>query len=480
MKNRTLLSGDSYKYGHPFLLKKDAMYQYNYMEARHSSSSHIIFTGMQYYIKEFLMKVPSKKLIKRVARMAKNHGVLFDKNMWKHINKLGYYPVEIKAIPEGTKVPVGVPVATFTNTDPRCIGLVGFLETLFMKVWMPTAVATQSNEVKQMLLKYGSPEWAEYAYHNFGSRSTTSLEHDMIAGYAHLTQFKGTDSFSSLFFCEDYYGQPDDLAAGHSVLATEHSITTMNGIEGEEEFVYTTLLNNPKSNIISFVGDSYDIYKFTQFVTKPEGRIRKLLESRDNQKLVIRPDSGEPIEVLTKVITIMKDNNCFDSELGGKALSTRYGLLWGDGITIETIEHIMQYFTNIEYQQFMFNSATGTLKTKFRNMLLLAAENFVFGSGTDLINSKNRDTHGFAIKCSEITLKDGSTIDVFKDPVTDNGKASRKGKVTTYLDRNYKDYRVGLANECRIAEGEHVALVKLFKNGKLYNKATLNEARGRS
>jgi len=320
----TLITGDSYKYGHPFLLRDDIAYQYNYMEAR--KGDDIIFVGMQYYIKKFLTKVPSKKQIKKVKKMALKHGIYFDEKMWKYINKLGYYPIRIKAIPEGTKVPSGVPLVTFENTDPECVGLVGFLETLFMKVWMPTSVATQSYEVKQMLLKYGSPEWAEYAYHNFGSRSTTSLEHDMIAGYTHLTQFKGTDSFSSLFFCEKYYNQIKE-PAGYSVLATEHSVTTINGIENEEEFVYNTLLNNPNAPIISFVGDSYDIYKFTDFVTNPNGRIRQLLDKRENQKLVIRPDSGEPIEVLSKIVATMDNNDCFDTKIKDKLLSTKYDIL---------------------------------------------------------------------------------------------------------------------------------------------------------
>ena len=448
----TLIAGDSYKYGHPFLLREDIAYQYNYMEAR--KGEDIIFVGMQYYIKKFLTKVPSKKQIKKVKKMALKHGTYFDEKMWKYINKLGYYPIRIKAIPEGTKVPSGVPLATFENTDQKCVGLVGFLETLFMKVWMPTSVATQSYEVKQMLLKYGSPEWAEYAYHNFGSRSTTSLEHDMIAGYTHLTQFKGTDSFSSLFFCEKYYNQIKE-PAGYSVLATEHSVTTINGIENEEEFVYNTLLNNPNAPIISFVGDSYDIYKFTDFVTNPNGRIRQLLDKRENQKLVIRPDSGEPIEVLSKIVATMDNNDCFDTKIKDKLLSTKYDILWGDGITLETIEYILKHFTKEGY----------------------TAENFIFGSGTDLVNSKDRDTYGFAIKCSSVTLKNGVELDVFKDPITAPNKKSKRGRIETAVNQLTKTYKV-VCGEYDKNEVEALQLV--FENGKLYNETSLGNIRSNS
>jgi nicotinamide phosphoribosyltransferase len=305
-----------------------------------------------------------------------------------------------------------------------------------------------------MLLKYGSPEWAEYAYHNFGSRSTTSLEHDMIAGYAHLTQFKGTDSFSSLFFCEKYYNQGKE-PAGYSVLATEHSVTTMNGVENEEEFVYKTLLNNPNSPIISFVGDSYDIYKFTSFVTNPNGRIRQLLDKRENQKLVIRPDSGEPIEVLSKIVATMDNNDCFDTKIKDKLLSTKYCILWGDGITLETIEYILKHFTKEGY----------------------TAENFIFGSGTDLVNSKDRDTYGFAIKCSSVTLKNGVELDVFKDPITAPNKKSKRGRIETAVNQLTKTYRA-VCGEYDKNEVEALQLV--FEDGKLYNETSIENIRSNS
>jgi nicotinamide phosphoribosyltransferase len=482
MKNNIFTTADSYKYGHSGLLPKNTVSQYNYMIARDSDSDEIVFTGMQYYLKAFLSQVPTKEQMIRAERIASAHGVAFDKEMWEHIIELGYYPIHITSIPEGTTVPIGMVLATFQSTDPKAVGLVGFLETLFMKVWYPTAVATQSKEIKDMLCKYGSPEWAQFAYHNFGNRSATSEEAAMIAGFAHLTHFSGSDSIGSLFFAEDYYDQPKDQPAGFSVLASEHSVTTMNGRDGEEQFVYDTLMANPDLPIISFVADSYDVYAFTEMITDPDGRIRKLLESRKSQKLVIRPDSGDPIVVIHKILKIMAKNYCFDSEINHngvmKALSTRFGILWGDGITSATIEYILKRFTTFEYIP---------KEADLSEVKCFAAENFVFGSGTDLVNSKNRDTHGFAVKCSSITIEhiygedDLQTlepIDVFKDPITDTGKASHSGRVTTRFDTKTNEWSIAMVHD-PISSSEICMLQDVFRNGRFLNTTTLDEIRAR-
>lgn len=427
MKHTIFETADSYKFGHPPLLRKDVVSQYNYMESRGGKYPSTVSIGLQYLVKEYLLEVPTKEVALRFEILAKLHGVPFDTELWDYIIELGHYPIEICAIDEGTLVPTHHVLATIESTNPKAVGIVGFLETLLMKVWMPTLVATQAYYTRKMLCTYGSPEWAQFAYHNFGDRSATSVEHALNAGFAHLTQFMGTDCFGSLAFAEDYYNQPITEAAGYSVIATEHSITTMNTEAGEEEFVYTTILNNPNSNILSFVGDSYDIYNFTKFCTSPASRIRKLIESRPHQKLVIRPDSGDHIRVLEKIITIMRENEVELVEGSLKILFKQYGLLWGDGITYETMEHILQLFTS----------------TSAFTSIGYAAENFVFGSGTDLINSGNRDTQKFAIKCSSVTLEDGTQLDVFKDPITDPGKASKKGRVTTWYDTETKQFIAG-------------------------------------
>lgn len=480
MKTSIFQTADSYKFGHGFLLRDDCVSQYNYLESRGGLFPSTLMMGMSYILQEYLTSVPTKTEVIRFEIMALLHGVPFDREMWDYIVELGYYPIRIKAIPEGTLVPTKMVLATFESTDSRAKGIVGFLETLFMKVWLPTTVATKTYYTRKMLETFGSPEWAMYAYHNFGNRSATSEEHAMIAGFAHMAAgIYGTDSFGSLAFAEDYYGQPIDTVAGHSVIATEHSITTMNTEDGEEKFVYRTILANPDSNILSFVGDSYDIFRFVRFCTNKDSRIRKLIESRPHQKLVIRPDSGDAIEVLEEILTIMIKNNVATTVVDKKVLFTDFGLLWGDGVTHDAIKEILTAFT--------------TLYSKDRPMM--AAENFVFGSGTDLVNNHNRDTQKFAIKCSSITVERNANIytghgnyetdllteeiDVFKDPITDPGKASKKGKVTTYFDTETREFIAGVLGK---VPNMHCveALVLVFENGKFFNAPTLAEIRERS
>lgn len=347
-----------------------------------------------------------------------------------------------------------------------------------MKLWYPTNIATKAYYVKQMLEKYGSPEWAMFAYHNFGDRGSTSVEAAAIGGFAHSTQFMGTDNFNSLLYSFNNYGS---LMSGYSVFATEHSTTTSWGKANEKEFVIKMLKDNPDAPIMSFVADSYDIYNFTDFCTNLDSDIRKVIESRPNQKFVLRPDSGEPLEVINGMLNIMEENDVFDIEIKGpdgiiRAASSNFGILWGDGITPEIIEKILIFVTGRGY----------------------AAENMVFGSGGDLMQNHTRDTNGFAVKCSSITIDNGHPfetgkvcsetgehemvwekslreIEVFKDPITDPGKKSKKGKVTTYK-RPDGSYFVGVIGQ-PLEKGVIDIVSTIYENGVLIKETTLDEIR---
>jgi len=250
-------------------------------------------------------------------------------------------------------------------------------------------------------------------------------------------------------------------------------------IRNEEEFVIRMLEENPDAPIMSFVADSYDVYKFTDFCTKPGSRIRKIVESRPHQKFVLRPDSGEPIEVLSKMIQIMKINDVFDTSINGKILSTNFGILWGDGITPEVIENILKTFTTYDFIS----------ETHQSSVTLLAAENFVFGSGGDLMQNHSRDTMGFAVKCSSIDVTvDGNamtgspsyikSIDVFKDPITDSGKKSKKGRVTTFYNESTDHYMVDIVENKH--PGYTTILKTIYLNGKIVNDFTLDEIRSKT
>lgn len=451
--NRVAL-GDSYKYSHASQYP-DMVSMYDYMEARGGEYPATVFVGLQGMLQEYFTDPIEMWEVQEAYTEARMHGVPFDVEGWTYIVKdlKGKIPVEIRAVKEGSLIPVKHPLMSPVSTDRKVPWVAGWMETFLMKVWYPTTVASKSYYVKQMLQKYGSPEWSVFAYHNFSDRGVTSVESAAICGMAHLTQFMGTDNFNSLRYIRNNYKIADNETAGYSVFATEHSTTTAHGRNGEKDFVIRMLKENPDKAIMSFVGDSYDIFEFTHFCTDEDSEIRQILEQRQNQKLVIRPDSGDPIKVISNMLAIMENNNVFDIEINGRKASTKFGILWGDGITQATIELILKTFTEMGY----------------------AAENFVFGSGGDLGQNITRDTCKFVIKCSSITDINGNEIEVFKDPITDPGKTSKKGKVTTYFNKNTKEFFVDRVN--KEFDGAIDILETVYKNGEMIKTYSFAEVR---
>jgi len=455
--NRVSLA-DSYKYSHASQYPKNMVSMFDYMESRGGVFPATVFVGLQGLLKTYFAKPIEMWEVDEAYEMAKMHGVPFDYEGWRYIavELEGKLPIEIRAVKEGSVIPVRNVLMTIESTDPKVPWIAGWMETILMRLWYPINVATKSYFVKQMLMDFGSPEWAQFAYHNFGSRGSSTTEASMIGGFAHLTQFMGTDNFDSLFYCKRNYGA--DIA-GFSVFATEHSTTTANA-EGSKKkeiaFIERMLIENPDAPIMSFVADSYDIYNFTEKVTAPNSWIRETIESRPNQKFVIRPDSGEPLEVISKMLEIMEQNDVFDSEIDGFKVSSNYGILWGDGITPNTIEDILTMVMRKGY----------------------AAENFVFGSGGDLMQNHTRDTQKFAIKCSSIAIESDDElieVDVFKDPITDPGKKSKKGRITTYrnADGEYFVDKVDAELDPTVED----VLEVVYKDGELVRETTLEEIR---
>ena len=452
--NRVMLA-DSYKYSHAKQYP-EMVSMFDYMSSRGGVYPSTIFVGAQVYTKGYFQIPIQQWEVDEAFEYAKAHGVPFDVEGWDYIVQTlnGKLPVRIRSIEEGKLIPVNNVLMTFESTDSKVPWIAGWMETIYMKVWYPTTVATKSYYVKKMLEKYGSTEWAQFAFHNFGDRGSSSVESAAIGGFAHSTQFMGTDNFNSLRFAKYIYGSKD--VSSFSVFATEHSTTTANAdgsMKKEIVFVESMLIKNPDAPIMSFVADSYDIFNFTNKVTEKGSWIRETIENRPNQKFVIRPDSGKPLEVIPKMFKIMDYNGIFDIEINGKKASSNYGVLWGDGITPETIENILIWATENGY----------------------AAENMVFGSGGDIMQNINRDTQRFAIKCSSITKPDGTEQDVFKNPITDPSKASKKGRISTFINKDNGEYFVG-----RIGTDAQDALVTVFEDGEIKRTFTLDEIRKNS
>lgn len=464
--NRPML-GDSYKYTHPKLYPADVENMYDYAEARSLKIyDKTCFFGLRPILKMFEAPITQRE-VDEAALYAKFHGIEFYKEGWDIIVQEynGLLPIIVKAVKEGSVIPNGNPLYTIelTKNDKRIFWIVSWLETVFLKVWYTCNIATRSFYVKKMLIEMGmitdENPFVNYQYHNFGDRGSPFLEAASVGGSAHNVLFNGTDNFHSTRYTVNTYGlQVEDVEKiSASIDASEHSTVTSWGRDGEQDFVRNFLEKNKSKHIIACVGDSYDIYNFTDFVTK--GEFKEKIESADYPTFVIRPDSGNAVEVINIMLDIMERNNvAYTVNEKGYKIFNKYRIIWGDGINMETMRDILTHLTLRKY----------------------STQNMAFGSGGWLMQAHDRDTLGFAIKCSEVTFTDGTTRFVFKDPITAPGKKSKKGKVTTYFNKETQEYFTDIVG--KFDENLNIidVLEVVFINGKVVDTDNFFDIRDRA
>eukprot|EP00755_Sulcionema_specki_P014340 Sspe_Gene.56400::Locus_31028_Transcript_1_1_Confidence_1.000_Length_2012::g.56400::m.56400/K03462/NAMPT; nicotinamide phosphoribosyltransferase len=419
-----LLLTDSYKVTHFKQYPPKTTVVYSYFESRGGKYTETVFFGLQYFLKKHLAGVvvtPPK--IDEAERILTAHlppGSGFNRLGWEHIwNKHGgRLPLRIKAVPEGTVLPTRNVLITVENTDPECYWLTNYVETLLVQVWYPMTVATHSRACKKLILDNlkatGDPAGIPFKLHDFGFRGVSSVETAGIGGCAHLVNFLGTDTVAALTVARDYYGAKVDATTGtcpgFSIPASEHSTMTAWGRDREVDAMENMLTQYPEG-LVACVSDSYDIFKACSDLWG--GKLKSKVLNR-NGTLVIRPDSGDVCEVAVKIFELLEEAfGAKTNELGYKVLDEHVRVIWGDGIDYESLGTIVEH-----------------LKEKG-----WSGDNIAFGSGGGLLQKLHRDTQKCAFKCSYACV-DGKEIDVFKDPITDPGKVSKKGRLT--LHRNDK------------------------------------------
>ncbi len=478
MKENRIMMSDSYKYSHYLQYPKGTVNMYDYAEARSTKEyEKTLFFGLQMIWKKYFSNEITEEEIFEAEQYAKTHGVPFNKDGWLKILDVynGFLPVTIRAVPEGTIIPNKMVLFTveLTKNDADLFWLPSWLETFLMKVWYTSNVATRSLYVKEMLLEQSKMTsenpFVNFAFHNFGDRGSSSTESAALGGVAHLTCFLGTDNFNCLRYANVYYNEAIENI-GYSIPATEHSSTTAWTKENEFDMVMNHLENNKGRPLIASVGDSYDIFNFTDKVTS--GEFKGKIESDEYPTLVIRPDSGYAPDIINEMLNIMEKNNVqFTLNEKGYKVFKKYRLIWGDGINMDTMKDILTVLRLRKYD----------------------ASNIAFGSGGWLQTSHNRDTLGFAIKCSNITVENKiryaiefggedteiitKEIEVYKDPITDAGKKSKKGKVTTYFNRATDEFFVDTIGKESIGCLE--VLETVIENGIIVKEVTLSEIRTR-
>lgn len=517
-----LMMTDAYKMYHMRGYKEGTTKVYSYLCARSNKMyTEALFFGLQPYIKLLEKGVSKQDAEEFLSYYTQIIGTQPHEDVVEKINALvdlGYIPLEIKAVPEGTIIDNKNVLATVTNTDPRFPWVVGFFESLLLKVCNTTTVATKSLQFKRLVTEYtketsDSDFLIPFLVHDFGYRGVSSEASAELCGAAHLVNFCGTDTISAVKFLKENYA--GDGLIGASVPATEHSLHCSFGPSAENEIEYVTrqMELNP-TGIMSVVSDAFDYWRM---LTQTLPAVKDKILERDG-KYVVRPDSGDPKKILCGTISAVKyesvqkaidsikemrsprsfiaevDNlfyeidyhvnmsgefsfssikinptpeqkgtfrildELFGSRInskGYKELNPKIGVIYGDGMYYERFKDILDTMKEMGF----------------------ANTNLVVGIGGLLLQQHNRDDLGFAFKATYAEIE-GVGTELYKDPATDPGKKSHKG-LMQLLREPYTGIYVTM-DQSTPEEEQRGELVTVFKNGKTVKEYTLQEIRERA
>lgn len=487
MRVNPLFLTDYYKTTHHMMTPDKTELIYSNLTPRGSrikDVDHMVFFGLQYFIKEYLIEkfnkdffsIPEWMIMNEYKRLMDNT-IGKDSISYNHVqelHQLGHLPIKIKALPEGSKVPMRVPCLTIYNTHPNFAWLTNYLESIMSNIlWFPCASATISLLYKNICNKYSNEtcdnfDHVQFQCHNFSFRGQSSLESAITNGAAHLTSFVGTDTIPAISFIEEYYNSliTDELI-GCSVPASEHSVTTLGASYNNEWHVFDNLMTKIFPNgILSLVADSYDYWKvLTDYLPSRKNQIL----SRDG-KIVVRPDSSPktPLEIICgdpesnneaerkgSIQLLWETFGGTINNKGYKVLDPHIGIIYGEAIQPELFDNILK-----------------TLKLNG-----FASSNLVVGIGSySFVGSVTRDSFGTAIKCTSGKI-DGIDYEVFKDPKTDTGtKKSAKGLLRVERDSNNSYVMYDQQTWQQESQGE---LRTVFENGKLLIDDTFSNIRNR-
>lgn len=471
LRENAIADTDGYKTSHYLQYPPGMTRMYSYMESRGGLFDRTVFFGLQYLIKRYLQAPVTTEDIDEMDAFCASYGTAFPRKGMERIRDLGYFPIRIRAVREGEVVPVHNAMMVIESTDPETFWIVGWLETMLMRLWYPITVATYSWHCKKVILKHlmksGENPLVEidWKLHDFGGRGVSSRESAGIGGMSHLANFKGSDTIEGIRVANHYYGTPEGQAAG-SINAAEHSTITSWGRDHEVDAYRNMVKKFAKpGSLVAVVSDSYNVFDAVAKLWC--GSLLKEVQESGGT-VVVRPDSGDPATVVLKLMQI------FDERLdplhlmtinskGYKVLPSFFRIIQGDGVNIDSIDEIL---TTLETHGY-------------------SASNVAFGMGGALLQKVDRDTQKFAIKCSaaffekitemsaeagefkRLGYADGEWKDVFKDPVTDSGKVSKKGRLE--LTRTADGYKTIPESEL---DGES-ALVLVFENGKMMGNSVM-------
>lgn len=478
-----ILLTDGYKLGHRQQYPEGTTEVYSNFTARSSRTNedHVVFFGLQAFLQRWLGEEFDKFFAYNVDEVceeytARVNGYLGPNNVGndhvRDLHALGYVSLEFRALPEGTRVPVQVPMLTVRNTHPDFFWLVNYIETLLStELWLPCTTATTTAAYRRLFDRYAAltgtdPLFVGFQGHDFSMRGLSGVAAASMSGAAHLLSSVGTDTLPALDWIDRYYPvQPRDefYMIGASVNATEHSVMSAGTAEVDEEATFRRLLLDVyPEGILSVVSDTFNLW---DVLTDILPSLRDEILARDG-KLVIRPDSGDPVKILcgdwnampgsperNGVIRILWETfGGTLTETGYKLLDEHVGAIYGDAITLDRAKKILD---RLAKQGF-------------------ASGNVVFGIGSYTYQHVTRDTYGFVMKATSCIVN-GTRYPLYKDPVTGSVKKSARGLLAV---RMVDGVLTLFEDQDRLGETD-TELKIVWKDGKFVTRVGFDEVRAR-
>lgn len=476
MTPNAMLLCDFYKIAHRNMYPEGIETVYSTWTPRASRMegvNEVVHFGVQQFIKKYLVSYFNKNFFNR----SKKHLVeeykriitatLGDPNpQTQHIEdlwELGYLPLSIKSLPEGTKVPLRCPVMTIQNTNPKFFWLTNFIESLASsELWQASTSATIAHEYRKLLNKYsmetvGNTDFVQFQGHDFSFRGMSSLDSAINSGMGHLLSFVGTDTIPAIQGVEYYYNADvTKELVGTSIPATEHSIQCT--YQDDMKYLETMLTKVHPNGFVSIVSDGYDFWEVIRTVLPAlKDKIMARSGGPVGDRVVIRPDSGDPVKIVcgdpTAPVGSLEHKGAVEAlwdifggtvtDKGFKLLDSHIGLIYGDAITLKRAKEICDGLKNKGF----------------------ASINCVYGIGSFTYQYNTRDTFGYALKSTLAVINSDEKM-IFKDPKTDDGtKKSQKGKVVVFKDL---DNKIQWIDGLKLYSGHTQDLLQeVFRDGKL-------------
>jgi len=500
---------DGYKISHGEMYADDTTKVYSNLTPRSDKiyrrsctpfyDGKLVWVGAQGAIQEIqemwdmFFKSDKEEVVGRLARRMAGYLGGYDPAVKAiaELHDIGYLPLQFKSLPEGSKVGFGIPVITVTNTLPQFYWLTNYLETVISNLtWKTATNATIAAEYKAICKHYAELTGIDdftvsIQCHDFSMRGMSGPEDAARSGFGHLTQFIGTDTLPAMDFAQDYYDAKDEDLIAISVPATEHAVATSNILYLEQEdqvdgsrllaelrFMEDLITRKFPTGIVSYVADSFDYWSV---LTDILPALKDIILSREASsvapgKLVIRPDSGDPVKVICGDEEAPYDSPEYKGSIellwetfggtitdkGYKMLDSHIGLIYGDSITTKRAEEILRRLADKGF----------------------ASGNVVFGVGSYTYQCNTRDTFGFAVKATYTEVK-GEGVTIFKDPKTDSKKKSAKGLLRVETDQDGEFFLVDAVESVDKSLEDGGYLQTIWKDGQWVKRTNLEEIRSR-